>query len=107
MSATLIEFFETFQAVQRARMVIAHTCLFGIAVRDALVTFDDGFHRGFTLAVKRPSFSRVVMICRLSLSASALRSAWAAAARSPSRAKPSACCNSFLERMLELPRPVH
>src|SRR6266436_8567271 len=56
MRSPCVEFFETFKAVQSAGIVVTHARLFGIVVRDALVTFDDGFDRCLPLGSQPAKF---------------------------------------------------
>src|SRR5437879_2342664 len=56
MRAALVEFLETFEPVQSARIIITDAGLFGIVVRNALVAFDDGFDGGFALGSQPAKF---------------------------------------------------
>src|SRR6267143_3655972 len=56
MRATLVEFLETFEPVEGARIIVTHARLFGIVVRNTLVAFDYGFDGGFSLGREPAEF---------------------------------------------------
>ena len=56
MRAALVEFLETLEPVESARIVVTHPRLFGIVVRNALVAFDYGFDGGFSLGSQPGKF---------------------------------------------------
>src|SRR6185295_18735131 len=56
MRPSIIQLLKALQAVQRTRMVIAHSRLFRIAIGNALVSFDNGPDGGFTFSSQAGKF---------------------------------------------------
>ena len=57
-STSLVEFLETLQPVQRARMFVADARQLRFGVGNSFVTLDDGFDRGFTFGRQAAIVSR-------------------------------------------------
>src|SRR6266850_8431719 len=106
MRAPLVEFLESLEPVQRARIIVTHARLFGIVVRNTLVAFDYGFDGGFSLGRKPAEFCARhydLLVELLGLSSAFCVSSGGAFAFAR---QTFSLLRKFLESILELPRQL-